>query len=116
MIKRTIFTLSALLFLAGIIGYSYAEPFDTLEASVLEYDGDSAVIRLTWHVNESVSHYDVGCVSCMPNAVQNTISPNIVLEDVTPFTNSSTAMLYVLAYNAENEVIQAKQIIINLEQ
>jgi hypothetical protein len=115
MIKRTIFTLSALLFVAGI-GYSYAEPFDTLEASVLEYDGDSAVIQLTWHVNESVSHYDVGCVSCMPNVVQSTISPNIILEGVTPFTNSSTVMLYVLAYNTENEVIQAKQIILNLEQ
>ena len=115
MIKGFFFALSALLFVAGI-GYSYAEPFDTLKASVLESDGDSAVVQLTWHANESVSHYDVGCVSCVPNTVQSTIPPNIVLESVTPFPNSSTAMLYVLAYNSENEVIQATQIILNLEQ
>ena len=115
MIKGTIFALSALLFITGIT-YSYAEPLDTLKASVLEYDGSSATVELTWNVNDSISNYDVGCVSCVPNTVQNTSSSNIIVDGVTPFTDSSTAMLYVLAYNSENEVIQAKQIILNLEQ
>ena len=111
-----LFAISALLFTVGMIQYSYAEPFDDMTATVLGYDGSSAQVQLSWNSDDSSSSYNVGCVSCMPNIVQTTIESNITIENVTPFPNSSNAMLYVIAYNAENEVLNAKQIIINLTE
>lgn len=115
MIKSMAFAISAL-FLVTTVGYSYAAPFDTLNSEILEYDGTFATVQFTWNYDESVSNYDVGCVSCIPNTVVNTLSSNMTLDEVTPFTNSSTAMFYVLAYDFENKIIQAKQIILNLKQ
>ena len=114
--KGIFFVLPALLFTVGMVQYSYAETFDDLTASVLEYDGNSAQVQLTWNFEESASKYNVGCVSCMPNIVQSTSASDIVLENITPFPNSSNAMLYVIAYDSDNELLKATQIILNLEE
>ena len=115
MIKGTLFAIFALFFITGI-GYSYADPFEVMKTDVLEYDGTSATVQFTWNSDESVSNYDVGCISCIPHIVQNTLSSEATMDNVTPFNQSSIAMFYVLAYDSENNVIQAKQIILNLEQ
>lgn len=114
--KGIFFALPALLFTVGMMQYSYAEPFDGMTATVLGFDGNSAQIQLTWNSDESASNYDIGCVSCMPHTVQSAAESNIIVENVTAFPNSSTAMLYVIAYDAENELLNAKQIILNLSE
>ena len=115
--KGIFFALPALLFaVGGMAQYSYAEPFDGMTATVLGYDGSSAQVQLAWNSDESASNYNVGCVSCMPNIVQSTTEPDITVENVTPFPNSPIAMLYVIAYDLENEVLNAKQIILNLTE
>ena len=114
--KGIFFALPALLFTVGLMQYSYAETFDGLSASVLGYDGNSAQIQLVWNSDESTSKYSVGCVSCMPNVVQSTTASDIIIENVTPFPNSSNAMLYVIAYDSDDELIKATQIILNLEE
>ncbi|MGI9565688.1 MAG: hypothetical protein ACR2LL_01580 [Nitrosopumilus sp.] len=116
MIKKTLYLIPAILFAAGM-GTSYGETFDDLSFFVLEYeDGISATVQLEWTADDSVATYEVGCVSCMPNTVQSSVSSSITIQNVTPFPNSSNAMLYVLAYDSEGEVLQAKQVIVNLEQ
>lgn len=114
--KGILFALPVLLFSAGIMQYSYAQTFDGLSANVLDYDGDSARVQLSWDLDESASKYSVGCVSCMPNTVQSTTASEIIVDDVVPFPNSSNAMLYVIAYDSEDELIKATQIILNLEE
>ena len=114
--KGIFFALPALLFTVGMMQYSYAEPFDGMTATVVGFDGNSAQVQLSWNSDESASNYNVGCVSCMPHIVQNTAESNIIVENVTAFPNSSIAMLYVIAYDVENELINAKQIILNLTQ
>ena len=114
--KGIFFALPVMLFTIGMMQFSYAEPFDGMTAKVLEFDGNYAQVQLTWNSDDSTSNYNVGCVSCMPNFVQNTTESNITVENVTSFPNSSIAMLYVIAYDVENELLNAKQIILNLEE
>ena len=114
--KGIFFALPVLLFTVGMMQYSYAEPFDGMNATVLGFDENSAQIQLVWNSDETVSNYTVGCVSCMPNIVQSTTESNVIVENVTAFPNSSIAMLYVIAYDVENEVLNAKQIILNLTE
>ena len=52
----------------------------------------------------------------MMEIVQSTSTSDIVLENITPFPNSSNAMLYVIAYDSDDELLKATQIILNLEE
>ena len=117
MLKGLLFPIFALFFAVGI-EYSYAEPLENLSISVLEYDDDilSAVIQLEWNHDEAIGKYSVGCVSCMPNTTENFTSSTIILENITSFPNSSNAMLYILAYDLEDEMVHAKQVILDLDQ
>ncbi len=98
------------------MGMAYAEPLDGIQTSVLDYTDNTATIQITWNVDEDVSSYKIGCVSCFPNTVESTSDNSITISDVTPFPNSSIAVLYGLAYDEENNIISAKQIFVNLEQ
>ena len=98
------------------IGVAYAEPFDNIQTSILDYSNDTATVQITWDIDESVSSYQIGCVSCFPNTVDSTSENSIIVDEVTPFPNSTIAMLYGIAYDLDNQIIAAKQIIVNLVQ
>jgi len=101
------------LFLFGL-NFAYAEPFDGLEYSVLDYNQISATIHMNWNNDAGISQYQVGCVSCMPNTFEVTSVDEVSLSNISPFPNSSVAMLYILAYDYENDIIAAKQIFVDL--
>jgi len=95
---------------------AFAEPLDNTRISVLNYDGDSATVKITWNHDDKATNYKIGCVSCNPNTVKFTTGDSITFNNVTPFPNGSFAMLYVIAYDSQNEMISAKQLIVNLNQ
>ena len=107
-----------LLFLLPLLvvgmGVAYAEPFENIQTLVLDYSNDNATVQITWDADESVSSYQIGCVSCFPNTVDSTSEISLIVSNVTPFPNSTIAMLYGIAYDVENQIIAAKQIIVNL--
>ena len=103
------------LFVFGI-GTAHAEPLENLQTSVLDYTNNTATVQITWNADETASSYQIGCVSCFPNIVESTSGTSISIRNVTPFPNGSMAMLYGLAYDIENNLIAAKQILINLDQ
>jgi len=95
---------------------AFAEPLDNIQISVLNYDGDSATVQITWNYDDKTTNYKIGCVSCRPNTAEFTTGDSITFNNVTPFPNSSTAMLYMITYDSENEIIIAKQLIVDLSQ
>ena len=97
-------------------GMAYAEPLDDIQTTVLDYSNSTATVEISWNADESVSSYQVGCVSCFPNIVESTSENSIVISNVTPFPNGSIAMLYGLAFDSENQILVAKQILVNLEE
>ncbi len=98
------------------MSFAHAEPLDNTTVSVVNYDGNSANIKITWNQDKSMAKYEIGCVSCMPNISKFTIEDEIIIEHVTPFPNTSNALLYLIAYDSQGEIIRAKQILVNLEQ
>ena len=92
---------------------AYAEPLDIVNSSVMEYDGNSATVHLNWNHDEIVKKYEVGCVSCIPNFSEETTLDEIILENVMSISDGN-ALLYVIAYDNDNEIIAAKQIILEL--
>ncbi len=95
---------------------AFAESLDNIRTSVSNYDGNSATVKITWNHDDQATNYKIGCVSCSPNTEKFTTGNSITLNNVTPFPNSSNAMLYVIAYDSENKIISAKQLIVNLNQ
>lgn len=111
-LNRALFLIPAALSLVFAMGSSYAEPMSDLRVSVI----DESTIKLEWNHDKSVARYVAGCVSCMPNLSVPTIDDNITLDNVTPFPNTSLAMLYLIAYDSQNEIIHAKQVYVDLKQ
>ena len=113
------FVLLALLVLTVSIistNQAFAEPLDSVNTYISNYDGDSATVEITWNNDDSVKNYKVGCVSCTPNIVEFTTGNSTTIDNVTPFPNGSYALLYVISYDHENNIITAKQLIVNLNQ
>jgi len=104
--------LTPLLFIG--IGLAYAEPIGETVAEVLEFDGYSAIVHLSWNQDKSVSQYEVGCVSCFPNISETTTENSIVLSDLTSIGERPTILLYIIAYDLEGTMINAEQIFIEL--
>ena len=96
------------------VNFAYAEPLENIQTSVIDFDGTAASIQITWNYDPTVAQYEVGCVSCVPNLSELTAENNISLNNITPFPNSTNVLLYVISYDSENEIINAKQIIIEL--
>lgn len=109
-----------LLFLLPVIfltsGMAYAEPFENLETSILEISDNTATLKITWDADESASHYKIGCVSCFPHITTSTTENIVIFGNVTSFPSNSMAMLYGIAYDLEDEIISAKQILVKLVQ
>ncbi len=95
---------------------AFAEPLDNIQISVLNYDDNSATVQITWNHDDKATNYKIGCVSCKPNTAEFTTGDSITFTNVTPFPNSSFAMLYMITYDSENVIITAKQLIVNLNQ
>ena len=95
---------------------AFAAPLDNTRISVSNYDGDSATVKITWNHDDKATNYKIGCVSCNPNTVKFTTNDSMTFNNVTPFPNGSFAMLYVITYDSQNEIISAKQLIVNLNQ
>lgn len=109
--KTLLFLLPLIAFTSGTV---YAEPFDNLQTSILDYSDNKATIQLNWDEDGSVSYYKIGCVSCFPHITESTTENIVVIGNVTSFPNNSIAMLYGIAYDVEDEIISAKQILVNL--
>jgi len=111
--RKLVFLLPLFMF---SVGMAYADPLENIQTSVLDYANNTATVQITWNVDENISSYKIGCVSCFPNTVDFTSENSVTINNVTTFPNSSTAMLYALAYDLENNLIAAKQIFVNLTQ
>ena len=111
---KTLLMLPALLLVFGM-GYAYAEPLDDTSVTVMNYDGTSATLDIEWNHDDAVTKYEIGCVSCMPNILEITTESSITLDNVTSFPNTSNVMLYMITYDSNDEIINAKQILVNLE-
>ena len=115
---KIIALLGLLVLFSGLLfsNQAFAEPLDSVKTSVSNYNGDSATVKINWNNDSSAKNYKIGCVSCTPNIVTFTSGDGITLNNVTPFPNGSYAMLYVISYDSQNNIISAKQLIVNLNQ
>ena len=115
---KSLALLTLLVLAVGVIStnQAFAEPLDNVRTSVSNYDGDSATVKITWNSDDSAKNYKVGCVSCTPNVVEFTTDNSMTIHNVTPFPNGSYALLYVISYDSQNNIITAKQLIVNLNQ
>ena len=111
--NRILFLLPLFIF---SMGFAYAEPLDEIQTSVLSYENNNAAVQITWNQDEKITQYQIGCVSCIPNTEYLTTDNTIIINNITPISNGSMAILYVLAYDSENEIIAANQIFIDLKQ
>ena len=110
--NRVLF-LIPLFFVAGM-GFAYADPLDNVRTEVLEYDGNSATIEISWNHDELISEYEIGCVSCSPNLSETTVKDSIILSNLTSIGDNSTVLLYLIAYDSENEIVDAEQFFVGL--
>ena len=97
----------------GLLGTAYAQPLEDITTTVLEFEDFTASVQLTWNHDNDVTNYEVGCVSCIPNFSENTIQDKIILQNITSLENG-LAVLYVVAYDNNGEVISVKQVMLKL--
>ncbi len=102
-----------LLFSVGISS-AYAEPLDKVMIEILEFNDNSATVQISWNQDDAVFQYEIGCVSCSPNISEVTTENSIILNNVTSIGDKSVALLYVIAYDSNDEIINAEQIFAEL--
>ncbi|QLH05838.1 hypothetical protein [Nitrosopumilus ureiphilus] len=111
--------MNGFLFLISLLvlstGIAYAQPLDQIHSQITSNDDISAVIQLDWNYDELVKKYEIGCVSCIPNTSYFSTETSFNLKNVTAFPNSSYAMLYIIAYDSNDEIIDAKQILVDIK-
>ena len=101
------------LFVFGV-NFAHAESLNEINTIVSEYDEISATVEILWNHDETVTKYEIGCVSCSPNFSNNTIDDEIVLQNITSL-ESGFAVFYVIAFNADDrEIITVKQVMLEL--
>ena len=93
----------------------YAEPLESVNVTVIEYVETQASIRIDWNYDQNVVNYEIGCVSCMPHISEFVYGESVILTNVASLPNSSNAILYLIAYDEEDQILSAKQLIVNLE-
>ena len=108
-----IYSLFIVLLTIGV-GLAYAQPLDDVNTTVLDYDGNYATIQLSWNADSTVSLYEVGCVSCIPNTSQNVFGTSVTMHEITPIPNSATVLLYIIAFDESKEIIAVKQVILDI--
>jgi len=100
-----------LLFVVGV-GHAYAEPLDQISTEILTFTDNTSTVQISWNQDKSIFQYEIGCVSCSPNFSETTTQNSIVLGDLTSIGEKSMILLYIIAYDFENEIIHAKQIFV----
>jgi len=98
----------------GFLGTAYAQPLEDVTVTVLAFENSTVSVQFAWNHDDTVSSYDTGCVSCFPNLLENTIHDEIVLQNITSLENG-LALLYIIAYDDDGEIITAKQIMLDLD-
>ena len=112
--NKSLFLIPVLLSIMGI-SPAFAESVNDVIITVVDYDGTSATVEATWN-SDDITTFELGCVSCMPNFSETTFTSSLSLEGVTSLPNNSNAVLYLLGFDMEGELVHAEQILINLEQ
>ena len=102
-------------FVVSFTGLAYAQPLESIDATVVTYENNQAIIEITWNYDKNITNYEIGCVSCMPNFSNFVETESITLSNVTPLPNTHYALLYLIALDSNNDIIAAKQIFIDLE-
>lgn len=103
----------ASIFLIASLDTVYAQPLDDVTTTILESEGSVASVQLTWNHDDAISNYEVGCVSCIPNFSNNTMNDDMFLQNVTSLKNG-LVILYIVAYDNNDEILMAKQILLEL--
>ena len=103
-------------FVVSFTGLAHAQPLESIDATVVTYDDNQAMVEIAWNTDPNIANYEIGCVSCMPNFSNYVETESITLSNVTPLPNTHYALLYVIALDSNNEIITAKQIIIDLDK
>lgn len=93
---------------------AYAVPLEDVSTIITDVLDTTVTIQFSWNNDESVSYYEVGCVSCQPNVKQTTTENSIILQGITLLDDGSV-LLYVLAYDVGDSHMQVKQILITLQ-
>ncbi len=96
------------------ISSAYAEPLEKVIIEILEFNDNSATVQISWNQDDAVFQYEIGCVSCSPNISEVTTENSIILNDVTLIGDKSVALLYVISYDSNDEIINAEQIFVEL--
>ena len=97
----------------GSLGAVFAEPLDEVNASLIDVSNSTAIVEISWNHDNEVSMYNIGCVSCIPNISESTFEDSLILENVTALDNGF-AILYVIAYDFSEEIVAAKQVLLNI--
>lgn len=103
------------LFVFGV-NVAYAESLNEISITVLEYSESSATVEIIWNHDETVTKYEIGCVSCMPNISEFVYTDSIIIKNVIPFPNTSNAMLYMIAYDSNDKITNVKQILVDIRK
>jgi hypothetical protein len=103
----------ASVFLIASVDAVYAQPLDDVTATILESGDSGTTVQLAWNHDDTVTDYEIGCVSCMPNFSQNTVNDEIILFNVTSLENGK-GIFYVIAHDGNGEVIVVKQVLLKL--
>jgi len=96
------------------VNSAYAEPLEKVMVEILEFNDNSATVQISWNQDDAVFQYEIGCVSCSPNISEVTTENSIILNDVTSIGDKSVALLYVISYDSNDEIINAEQIFVEL--
>ena len=91
----------------------YAQPLDDVTTTTQKSENFDTSVQLTWNHDDSVSNYEIGCVSCIPNFSVNTVNDEIILQNVTALENG-LAIFYIIAHDNNDEIIMVKQILFEI--
>lgn len=91
----------------------YAQPLDDVTTTIQESENPGISVQLTWNHDDTVSDYEIGCVSCIPNFSENTVNDEIILQNVTSLENG-LAIFYIIAHDNNDEIIMVKQILFEI--
>ena len=110
--NRILLVVPVLAVLLGI-NSAHAEPLE-VSTLILKSDDSSADIELSWSLDTRASKYEVGCVSCGTGITEFSTTDSVIFYNVTPFPNTQNALLYVIAYDYQEEIVNAKQILLDI--
>ena len=114
---HSIFLLFAIasVFLVASSDAAYAQPLDEVTVSLLESKDSGASVQFAWIHDDTVSNYEVGCVSCIPNFSEHTSDDKIILQNVSSLENG-LAIFYIIAYDDDEQIMTVKQLLLKLYQ